>query len=339
MGSTMKYAVIITTSLVIVAAIVVAIAVPLSKRDDKSPRELAEQWMSQTPLIDGHNDLPWFLKFNHDNRLEEIDLSVNIKDKYRTSHTDIPRLREGKVGAQFWAAYTSCGSQYKDAVTHVLDQIDVIKRMCKMYPEDFEFVTSAQGIIDAFEAGRIGGLIGVEGGHNIDSFPSVMRMLAELGVRYMTMTHSCNTPWADNWLTDTEDEEEEFDGLTEWGEKLVLEMNRIGVFVDLAHVSKATMQDALRVSLAPVIFSHSSAFSVCSSYRNVQDDIFPLVKENGGVIMVNFYTGYINCPPMNISDNTNEAELAQVADHIEYIAQNCGYDHVGIGGDYDGVPT
>ncbi|KAJ8042269.1 Dipeptidase 1 [Holothuria leucospilota] len=332
-------AIAVTVTVVVVAAIAVAIAVPLSKRDEKSDvenRELAEQWMSETPLIDGHNDLPWFLKNNHDNRLEDIDLSVNISEAYDITHTDIPRLRAGKVGAQFWAAYTSCNSQYKDAVTHVLDQIDVIKRMCKKYPEDFEFVTSAQGIIDAFEAGKIGGLIGVEGGHNIDSFPSVMRMLAELGVRYMTMTHSCNTPWADNWLTDSE-EEVEFDGLTDWGEKLVLEMNRIGVFVDLSHVSKATMLEALEVSRAPVIFSHSSAFSICGSYRNVQDDVFPAIRENGGVIMVNFYTRYINCPPLNISNNIDEAELFQVADHIDYLAQNCGYDNVGIGGDYDGV--
>ncbi|KAJ8042266.1 Dipeptidase 1 [Holothuria leucospilota] len=341
MESGRRCALIIVSTVVIVTLLAIVIAVPLSNRSKRTAdknRRLAEQWMSETPLIDGHNDLPWFLKKNHDNRLEDIDLSINLKGQYDVSHTDIPRLREGKVGAQFWAAYAFCDSQYKDPVTHALDQIDVIKRMVEKYPDDFEFVTSAQGIVNAFEAGKIGSLIGLESGHLIDSSPSVLRMFAELGVRYMTITHNCNTPWADNWKTDL-DEEEEFGGLSPYGEKLILEMNRLGVFLDLSHVSKATMEDALRVTQAPVIFSHSSAFSICGSYRNVQDEIFPLVKENGGVIMVNFYTVYINCPPMNITANVSEAELSQVADHIDYIAERCGYDCVAIGADYDGVPT
>ncbi|XP_072013991.1 dipeptidase 1-like [Amphiura filiformis] len=300
--------------------------------------EKARQWMQETPLIDGHNDLPWQFKKEINNEISMIDL--NERPSWVPTHTDITRLREGLVGAQFWAAYTTCDSQYKDAIRHVLDQIDVIKRMCDMYPETFEFVTSSQGIREAFENGKIASLIGVEGGHNIQSSLAVLRMLYELGTRYMTVTHSCNTPWADNWLEDESEDPPAFEGITPFGERVIKEMNRLGMLVDLAHVSKDTMLDILNLDdQPPVIFSHSSAFAVCGSYRNVQDDVLLKVKENGGVVMVNFATKYINCPPMNITDDTSYATLAQVAQHINYIKDTCGIECVGLGSDYDGVAT
>ncbi|XP_072013990.1 dipeptidase 1-like [Amphiura filiformis] len=311
----------------------IAIAVPIALKNNEaelSSMEKARQWMKETPLIDGHNDLPWQFKTEVNNEISKVDL--NEKPTWNPTHTDIPRLREGLVGAQFWSAYTSCGSQYKDSIRHVLDQIDVVKRMCDMYPETFEFVTSSQGIREAFENGKIASLIGVEGGHNFQSSLAGLRMLYELGTRYITVTHSCNTPWATNYKEDQTEDPAPFKGLTPFGERVIKEMNRLGMLVDLAHVSKDTMLDVLNLDdQPPVIFSHSSAFAVCDSYRNVQDDVLLKVKENGGVVMVNFYPGYVNC--------SRSASLAQVAQHINYIKDKCGVECVGLGADYDGVPT
>ncbi|WAQ93620.1 DPEP1-like protein, partial [Mya arenaria] len=198
------------------------------------------------------------------------------------------------------------------AVRATLDQLDVIKRFTEKYPEVFQFVTTSTGVMDAFNAGKIGSLIGLEGGHSIDSSLAVLRMYYDLGVRYMTLTHSCNTPWFE----------------------VVREMNRLGMIVDLAHVAKRTMMAAIATSRAPVIFSHSSAFHVCNHFRNVQDDVLLKLKENGGVIMVNFYDGFIVCPP----SNKTRSDLTDVADHIDYIASLIGHDHVGIGSDFDGAP-
>ncbi|XP_072014131.1 dipeptidase 1-like [Amphiura filiformis] len=335
----------LVVGIVIVVCIVVlaiAIAVPVVRKTRgqgaQASLQQAKKWMSQTPLIDGHNDLPWRLKQHEDNKLKSLDL--NQRPSWEITHTDIPRLRQGRVGAQFWAAYTDCFTQYKDSLRHVLDQIDVIKRICQMYPETFEIVTSTNGIEEAFQNGKIGSLIGVEGGHNIDSHLGVLRMLYDLGVRYMTVTHSCNTPWADNWHVDEPGGTPEFDGLTDFGVRVIKEMNRLGMLVDLSHVSKGLMEDVLAIpNVAPVIFSHTSAFALCNHYRNVQDDVLLKVKKNKGVVMVNFYTKYINCPPANITADVNYANLTQVADHIEHIRDICGIDCVGIGGDYDGVET
>ncbi|VFV36134.1 microsomal renal dipeptidase [Lynx pardinus] len=245
------------------------------------------------------------------------------------THTNIPKLRAGFVGGQFWSAYTPCDTQNKDAVKRTLEQIDVIQRMCQMYPETFVCVTNSAGIRQAFREGRVASLVGVEGGHSIDSSLGVLRTLHRLGMRYLTLTHSCNTPWADNWLVDTGEDKAESQGLSRFGESVVKEMNRLGVIIDLAHVSVATMKAALRLSTAPVIFSHSSAYSLCQHRRNVPDDVLRLVNQTGSLVMVNFYNDYVSC--------RQEATLSQVADHLDHIKKVAGAGAVGFGGDFDGV--
>ncbi|XP_032129253.1 dipeptidase 1 [Sapajus apella] len=289
-------------------------------------RDEAERIMRDTPVIDGHNDLPWKLLEMFSNRLQ--DERANLSTLAGT-HTNIPKLRAGFVGGQFWSVYTPCDTQNKDTVRRTLEQIDVVQRMCQMYPDTFLCVSSSEGIRNAFREGKVASLIGVEGGHSIDSSLGVLRALYQLGMRYLTLTHSCNTPWADNWLVDTGDSDAHSQGLSPFGQRVVKELNRLGVMIDLAHVSVATMKDALRLSRAPVIFSHSSAYSLCTSRRNVPDDVLQLVKERESLVMVNFYNNYVSC--------TNEATLFQVADHLDHIKNVAGAGAVGFGGDFDGV--
>ncbi|XP_019268459.1 dipeptidase 1 isoform X1 [Panthera pardus] len=289
-------------------------------------RDEAERIMRGTPVIDGHNDLPWRLLTMFNNRLQ-IE-RANLTSLANT-HTNIPKLRAGFVGGQFWSAYTPCDTQNKDAVKRTLEQIDVIQRMCQMYPETFVCVTNSAGVRQAFREGRVASLVGVEGGHSIDSSLGVLRTLYRLGMRYLTLTHSCNTPWADNWLVDTGEDKAESQGLSHFGQSVVKEMNRLGVIIDLAHVSVATMKAALRLSTAPVIFSHSSAYSLCQHRRNVPDDVLRLVNQTGSLVMVNFYNDYVSC--------RQEATLSQVADHLDHIKKVAGAGAVGFGGDFDGV--
>lgn len=287
----------------------------------------AKRIMGTTPVIDGHNDLPWRLLNKFNNQLREKGADLH---SLAGTHTNIPKLRAGFVGGQFWSAYTPCDTQNKDAVRRTLEQIDVIHRMCHMYPETFLCVNSSQGIRQAFREGKVASLIGVEGGHSIDSSLGVLRALYHLGMRYLTLTHSCNTPWADNWLVDTGENNAQHGGLSEdFGESVVRELNRLGVIIDLAHVSVATMRAALNQSRAPVIFSHSSAFAVCGHRRNVPDDVLQLVKQTGSLVMVNFYNDYVACK--------KEANLSQVADHLDHIKKVAGAGAVGFGGDFDGV--
>lgn len=280
--------------------------------------------MSETPLIDGHNDLPWQLLKQFNNELNKVDLHT-----LDTTHTNIPKIKQGRLGAQFWSAYVPCDTQYKDAVRQTLEQIDVVHRMCKKYPETFRFASTAQEILDAFHSNRTASLIGVEGGHSLDSSLGTLRTMYHLGVRYLTLTHSCNTPWADNWLVDTGSEPSEHNGLSPFGKRLVLEMNRLGMLIDLAHVTVAVMNQVLEITKAPVIFSHSSAYTVCPHKRNVPDDILKKVKENKGIVMVNFYNDYVTC--------SKTAKLSDVADHFDHIKKVAGADIIGFGGDYDGV--
>ncbi|XP_053721986.1 dipeptidase 1-like [Synchiropus splendidus] len=281
--------------------------------------------MSRTPLIDGHNDLPWQLLLQFNNQLQKVDLHT-----LSTTHTNIPKIKEGRLGAQFWSAYVPCDTQYKDAVRRTLEQIDVVHRMCQKYPDTFMFAHSSQDIRTAFSLNKTASLIGVEGGHSLDSSLGTLRVMYQLGVRYLTLTHSCNTPWADNWRVDAGSEPSQHNGLSAFGKQVIAEMNRLGMLIDLSHVPVQVMNQVLDMSAAPVIFSHSSAYSLCQHKRNVPDDVLRRVKEKRGIVMINFGNNFVTC--------SKSAKLSDVADHFDYIKKVGGADIIGFGGDYDGVP-
>jgi membrane dipeptidase len=321
--------------------------------------EEAKRIHAEAILIDGHNDLPWMMREKGDPFTPIIDIA---KPQLKL-HTDIQRLRQGNVGAQFWAAYVPAELMKKGtALKATLEQIDVIHRMVKKYPDVFEMAGTADDILRIRKQGKIASLIGVEGGHSMDNSLGVLRCFYLLGVRYMTLTHSDNLAWADS-ATDVPKTR----GLTEFGERVVLEMNRLGMLVDISHVSADTMRHALKVTRAPVIASHSSAFALADHPRNVPDDVLKLVQQNGGVVMVNFYSGFITQEGVRATRDSvkvyrdlrekyaNDKEFQEayagwqrdhpippgsvydVVDHIEHIIKVAGVDHVGIGSDYDGI--
>ncbi|XP_044572496.1 uncharacterized protein LOC6497671 isoform X2 [Drosophila ananassae] len=316
-----------------------SVAVPLALRVAASaPFEerlrVAVQLLDQVPLIDGHNDLPWNIrKFLH-NKLNDFNFDEDLRNvmpwgRSHWSHTDLTRLKKGRISAQFWAAYVPCEAQHRDAVQLTLEQIDVIKRLTDRYSPQLTTCTSAQDIIEAHKNQQLCSLTGVEGGHSLGGSLAVLRTLYAIGVRYMTLTSTCHTPWADSSYADAPTFNMKHGGLTIFGKTIIREMNRLGMMVDLSHVSKGTMRDALEVSEAPVIFSHSSAYELCNTSRNVQDDILQALAKNGGLVMVNFYSKFLSC-----SDNSTVHDAVA---HINHIKRVAGIDHVGLGAGYDGI--
>jgi membrane dipeptidase len=323
----------------------------------------ARDLLRRVPLVDGHNDLPWAIRagFGSDPVLAALTRPV------RETQTDLPRLSEGGVAAQFWSVYVPGTLTGDAAVTAVLEQIDIVHRMIQAYPEHLELALTAADVQRAFAAGKIASLLGAEGGHSIASSLGVLRALYRLGVRYMTLTHNSNVGWADS-ATDTPDA----GGLTDFGRAVVREMQRIGMLVDLSHVAPSTMRDALDVAGAPLIFSHSSARALCDHPRNVPDEVLARLAVNGGVFMVTFVPAFVSpecaawqagllaeldrrgldrrdmsawdavAPEWEAAHPVPEATLTQVADHIDHVRAVAGIDHIGIGGDYDGsaaMPT
>lgn len=316
--------------------------------------------LHQSSLVfDGHNDLPWEIRTSFGSSFESAHIDTGQPDM----HTDIPRLRAGGVGAQFWSVYVPVDAGYAGSAAHdVLTQIDLVRRMCREYPDTFEMAYTADDVERIHASGRIASLIGMEGGYAIEESLSLLRMFYQLGARYMTLTHSDTLSWADSATDDPQ-----HGGLTEFGEEVVLEMNRLGMLVDISHVSADTMRDALRVSKAPIIASHSSAYAVAQHTRNVPDDVLTGIAENGGVVMVNFFSGYVVPDSARImqemfavrrrlkAEFPDEAEynraweewrrehpidagtIHDVVDHIDHIVRVAGIDYVGLGSDYDGV--
>jgi membrane dipeptidase len=350
------------------------LCLPLTAWAAEDYQHRLDQVLLHTPLIDGHNDLPWEIRERFKSDLAAINLGADTKHLpfepgQAALMTDIPRLRAGHVGAQFWSVWIPVSTPGFEAVQMTLEQIDLVKRMSAQYPADFAMAYSAADIRRIHKSRKIAALIGIEGGHQINNSLAVLRQMYDAGARYMTLTHTSNTPWADS-ATDTPAHH----GLTPFGIEVVKEMNRLGMLVDLSHVSPETMKAALAASQAPIIFSHSSARALDDHPRNVPDDVLRALAANGGVVMVNFappyvsaarnhweadhaaeqtrlssppYAGlYIGQPERAKAALTEwEAQhpmpvttLAQVADHVEYIRQVAGVDHVGIGSDFDGIP-
>ena len=320
----------------------------------------ARELHASTLLIDGHNDLPWEIRKQARGQFDKLDISKPQK----SLQTDIPRLREGGVGAQFWSVWVPGETAKRgEALSTTIEQIELVKAMIAQYPETFQLALTANEIEPIAKQGKIASLIGVEGGYSIEESIPVLRQLYEMGARYMTLTHSDSLAWA-NSCTD----EPRCEGLSEFGEEVVREMNRLGMMVDISHVSPDTMKAVLKITKAPVIFSHSSAKAVADHPRNVPDDVLKLTAENGGVVMVNFFSAFI-VPESAERDvkrmayrreldktMTDEGEIEQamrrwdaengrgeagtihtLVDHIDHIVKVAGVDHVGIGSDYDGV--
>jgi membrane dipeptidase len=321
-------------------------------------RAQAIQILRTVPLIDGHNDIPDAIRGR--GGVDSVDFSATQLGLM----TDIPKLHDGHVGAQFWAAYVPVTTIHEGEhpAVYALEQIDLVHRLCARYPRDLAMAYTAAEVERNFKAGKISCLIGIEGGHAIESSLGALRMFYALGTRYMTLTHWETTDWADA-ATDSA----KHGGLTAFGEQVVLEMNRLGMLVDLSHVSDGTMMDALRVSKAPLMFSHSSARSLSNHVRNVPDSILKLVATNGGIVMVNFNPGFVSetvrlyedsiatrtkalraagVDSVALADsakrwdkNAPRATLQQVADHIEHVRDVAGIDHVGLGSDFDGITS
>ena len=345
------------------AAAALLVATPAVAQDiPRSVQKRIDRVLKRTPLIDGHNDLPEQLRENYAMSVEGLESGGTQREK--PLMTDMARMREGRVGGQFWSVWIDGTYTGDEAVRMTLDQIDIVTRMVKAYPDDLQLAFTADDLVRAHRRGRIGSLIGVEGGRQIGGSLAALRQFYRLGARYMTLTHNQTTEWADAGT-----DEPKYDGLSPFGLEVVKEMNRLGMLIDLSHVASATMKDAIGASKAPVIFSHSDVAALNPHPRNVPDEVLQLLPANGGVVMVTFVPGFLS-PDVWAWSREQSAEEARlkslysystakrdagikdweaahprppvnvgaVADHIEHVVKVAGYDHVGIGGDLDGIP-
>ncbi|MFW2343325.1 dipeptidase [Brevundimonas sp.] len=341
-------------------AVAALVAGPALAQEEATARRL----LAAAPLIDGHNDLPWALRQAYNSDPQGVDLRMDLSGSTRL-HTDIARLRAGGVGGQFWSVYVPASMTPLEAARATFEQIDVVKRLIVAYPDAFELALTADDVERIHGEGRIASLIGMEGGYSIADSLGLLRVFYDAGARYMTLTHSKTTSWADS-ATDAP----RWDGLSPFGETVVLEMNRLGMMVDLSHVSEATMMDAIRISHAPVIFSHSSARGVTDHPRNVPDSVLRLLPDNGGVVMITFVPSFIDedvrawgadqsaerarleslhpGDPEAVTDGMEAwtaarpaptADIADIVAHIEHVRDVAGIDHVGLGGDFDGISS
>jgi membrane dipeptidase len=361
----------------LIGIVLVLLAAPLACAAAPAGQDYAArvaQVLKKTPLVDGHNDLPWEIRDRFHSKVSTINLSSDtsvlpVPEGGFTLMTDIGRLRRGGVGGQFWSVYVPADMHGPVAVQATLEQIDIVRQMAERYPKDFELAYTAADVRRIHKAGRIASLIGIEGGHQIGNSLPVLREMYVLGARYMTLTHFINNDWADSATDDPKHH-----GLTAFGREVVHEMNRLGMLVDISHVSAETMNAVLDTTQAPVMFSHSSARAIVDHPRDVPDEVLRRLEKNGGVVMVNFYPGYVsaarnrwdadyaaeraryNTPPFGglyigqperakaaldgwvKAHPAPKVTLAQVADHIEHVRRVAGIDHVGLGSDFDGIP-
>jgi membrane dipeptidase len=349
----------------LVAGMLLAIlpAAALAQPIDPKVQARIDRILKATPLIDGHNDFPGELRDYYGGKVEGLASGTDARPDHPLM-TDMARLRAGRVGGQFWSVFIPADIQGDKAIRETLEEIDIVKRLVAAYPQDLEQAYSADDVVRIHKAGKVASMIGVEGGHQMGHSFAALRQFFDLGARYMTLAHFKTTDWADSATDDPK-----HDGLTDYGKSVVHEMNRMGMLVDLSHVSEATMSDALDVSKAPVIFSHSGARAVADHPRNVPDSILARLPANGGVVMVNFYSGYVSDAfrKWNAEEAAEQARLGslltgqpkareaaldawhkanpppavsvgEIADHIDHVVKVAGHDHVGIGGDLDGIP-
>jgi membrane dipeptidase len=345
----------------IMMAALVVMAAPAQAAPEYAAR--IDKLLTATPLIDGHNDWPEQLRAEFGEKWWQVDLNADSRKFKKPLDTDIPRLRKGRVGGQFWSVWIPPELKGPEAVQATLEQIDIVRGLALRNPETFELAGSAADIRRIHQSGKIASLIGIEGGNQINNSLPVLRQYYALGARYMTITHVLNTDWADS-----ANEVPKHGGLTPFGKTVITEMNRLGMLVDLSHVSETTMTDILATTKAPVIFSHSSAQGLSNHPRNVSDAVLKRLKANGGVVMVNVYPVYVTqaryqweaarvaeaarLALIAMADADRIAKgmadwiaahpepkvtVAQTADQIDYIARVAGHDHVGLGADYDGI--